>query len=99
MKNLKKSYDVFCLGNLALDIIIKTVDKFPVTGYSVNFNEYFSNNRINEQRHNKTSNLFYVVCSRAKNNLAVVCVSTLSNEAKTRVKEWFLEKNYIEIDS
>jgi len=66
---------------------------------SYNFDDYFSNNTTNEKRYIKTSNLFYVVCSRAKNNLAVVCVSALSNEAKTRIKEWFLEGNYIEIDS
>ncbi len=66
---------------------------------SYSFDDYFSNNTTNEKRYNKTSNLFYVVCSRAKNNLAVVCVSALSNEAKGRIKEWFLEGNYIEIDS
>jgi len=38
-----------------------------------------------------------VVSSRAKNNLAVICVSSLSGGAKTRLKEWFLEDNYIEI--
>ncbi len=66
---------------------------------SYNFDDYFSNNLANEQRHNRTSNLFYVVCSRAKNNLAIVCVSHLSNESKVRIKEWFQETNYIEINT
>lgn len=64
---------------------------------SYSFDEYFSNNLANESRYNKTRNLFYVVCSRARFNLAIVCVSELSNESKTRVKEWFHETNYIEI--
>jgi DNA helicase-2/ATP-dependent DNA helicase PcrA len=64
-----------------------------------NFDGYFSNNLTNAKRNYRTSNLFYVVCSRAKINLAVVCVSPLSNEAKYRVKEWFQEANYIEINT
>ena len=64
-----------------------------------NFDDYFSNNLTNAKRNYRTSNLFYVVCSRAKINLAVVCVSPLSNEAKYRVKEWFQEANYIEINT
>ena len=66
---------------------------------SYNFDDYFSNNLANEQRHNRTSNLFYVVCSRAINNLAIVCVSPLSNESKVKIKEWFQEINYIEINT
>ena len=63
-----------------------------------NFNNYFSNNKENEDRFKRTNNLFYVVSSRAKKNLAVVCVSTLSDIAKTQVKEWFGEDNYCEIN-
>ncbi|MCX5726868.1 MAG: ATP-dependent helicase [Candidatus Saganbacteria bacterium] len=64
---------------------------------SYNFNDYFSNNHDNEERYLRTSNLFYVVCSRAKNNLAVACVSDLSDMARTIVKEWFGEHKYIEV--
>ena len=63
-----------------------------------NFDDFFSGNTTNEQRYYRTNNLFYVVCSRAKNNLAIICVSSLSNGAKTRIKEWFSEDNYIELD-
>jgi len=66
---------------------------------SYNFDDYFSNNLANGQRYNRTSNLFYVVCSRAKNNLAIVCVSHLSDKSKVRIKEWFQEINYIEINT
>lgn len=62
-----------------------------------NFNDFFSDNTENKQRYDRTNNLFYVVSSRAKKNLAIICASSLSDEAKTRLKEWFLEDNYIEI--
>lgn len=66
---------------------------------SYNFDDYFSNNLDNARRHYRTNNLFYVVCSRAKINLAVVCVSPLSDEAKSTIKEWFQEANYMEINT
>lgn len=62
-----------------------------------NFNYFFSNHDTNEDRSKRTKNLFYVVCSRAKNNLAVVCVSPLFDESKTQVKEWFGAENYFEL--
>lgn len=65
---------------------------------SYNFNDFFSGNTTNEQRYYRTNNLFYVVCSRAKNNLAIICVSSLSDRAKTRIKEWFSKDNYIELE-
>ena len=61
-----------------------------------NFNDYFANNTGNEKRYQRTNNLFYVVCSRAKENLAVVCTSDLAAGAKAHIKEWFGEGNYIE---
>ncbi|TKJ33193.1 MAG: hypothetical protein CEE38_21300 [Planctomycetes bacterium B3_Pla] len=61
-----------------------------------NFNDYFSNNMEKEKRYQRTNNLFYVVCSRAKENLAVVCTSDLASGAKTQIQEWFGEGNYIE---
>ncbi len=60
-----------------------------------NFNDYFSNNMENEKRYQRTNNLFYVVCSRAKENLAVVCTSDLSCQAEIQIKEWFGEANFI----
>lgn len=65
---------------------------------SYNFDDFFSGNTTNEQRYYRTNNLFYVVCSRAKNNLAIICVSSLSDRAKTRIKEWFSKDNYIELE-
>lgn len=66
---------------------------------SYNFNDFFADNHEKEERYLRTSNLFYVVCSRAKNNLAILCVSELVNEAKTKIKELFSESNFIEISN
>jgi len=62
---------------------------------SYNFNDFFSNNHEKEERYLRTSNLFYVICSRAKNNLAVVCVSNLSKNAISTLKDWFGNENVI----
>ena len=61
-----------------------------------NFNDFFSNNMEKEERYYRTNNLFYVVCSRAKKNLAVVCISELSQPAIEKVKELFGESNFKE---
>jgi len=64
---------------------------------SYNFDEYFSENTEKDKRYRRTSNLFYVVCSRAKFNLSIVCASKLSDRAQERIKEWFGENNYIKV--
>lgn len=58
---------------------------------SYNFDKYFSNNDTSERRKEKTKNLFYVVCSRAKNNLAILCLSELSDSSKSKIRELFNE--------
>lgn len=65
---------------------------------SYNFDEYFSENTEKDKRYERTRNLFYVVCSRAKFNLSIVCASKLSDRAQERIKEWFGENNYIEVE-
>ena len=74
-------------------VVVDDDNKF----YKYNFNEYFSGNEGKIERYNLTRNLFYVVCSRAMYNLAIVCVSTLSDMAKSNIKEWFGGENYIEV--
>lgn len=61
------------------------------------FNSYFSKLSDNPDNFRRTENLFYVICSRTINNLAVVCLSDLSNEAITNLKVLFGEENYLEI--
>lgn len=75
-------------------VVVDDDNKF----YKYNFGEYFAGDESKIERYNLTRNLFYVVCSRAKHNLAIVCVSALSEGAKSHIKEWFGEENYIELN-
>lgn len=61
------------------------------------FNDVFADNRENENRYNRTLNLFYVCCSRAKNKLAVLSLTALEAKAESQVIEWFGEGNYIKM--
>lgn len=54
-----------------------------------NFNNFFSKTDTSEKRMKMTNNLFYVVCSRAKKNLAVVFCSELSEASKEVINQWF----------
>ena len=74
-------------------VVVDDNNKF----YKYNFEEYFAGDESKIERYNLTRNLFYVVCSRAMYNLAIACVSTLSDRAKSNIKEWFGEENYIEL--
>ena len=56
-----------------------------------NFDNYFSNDKSNENRYNRTQNLFYVVCSRAEINLFVVMLSNVSTKSEVKIKEMFGE--------
>lgn len=75
--------------------VIVIIDDDAWSNYS--FNEYFSDNVTNLTRYNRTRNLFYVVSSRAKQNLAILCLSALSASAITKLHNWFGEcVSYIE---
>ena len=47
---------------------------------------------------NRTRKLFYVCCTRAKENL-VVFYSCPSNIVKEKAKEWFGNENVVKIDN
>ena len=64
---------------------------------SYSFNKYFDGTDKGTARYDKTKNLFYVICSRAKYNLAIVLLSELSNEAINQLKLLFGDENYIEL--
>jgi DNA helicase-2/ATP-dependent DNA helicase PcrA len=61
------------------------------------FNDVFSCNRQNEQRYNRTRNLLYVCCSRAKNELAILALSEINPAALTNIEEWFGSENVYDI--
>lgn len=61
---------------------------------SYSFNKYLDGTDIGNTRYDKTKNLFYVICSRARYNLAIVFLSELTSTAILRAKELF-GKNFI----
>ena len=58
-----------------------------------NFNKFFNNTDENPNRLEMTKNLFYVSCSRAKENLIVLMLSQIDDVSLSKVKEWFGEAN------
>lgn len=61
---------------------------------SYNFSNYFDEIDSGTPRFDKTKNMLYVICSRAKYNLALVFLSSLSEIAQKNVKLLFGEQNY-----
>ena len=62
-----------------------------------NFESFFDNTEKNEERKLRTRNLFYVECSRAKENLVVLALSDMNANALKNVRNWFGEENVVEI--
>ncbi|SHE78498.1 UvrD-helicase domain-containing protein [Chryseobacterium takakiae] len=67
-----------------------------VEGY--NFEGFFSDTDINTARKLRTRNLFYVECSRAKENLVVLALSPMGEMALHNVRKWFGNSNVMKID-
>lgn len=61
------------------------------------FNDVFANDTVNQGRYDRTLNLFYVCCSRAKNNLAVLSLSGFNSKAMKTINEWAGEANVYDI--
>ncbi|MGG7550583.1 UvrD-helicase domain-containing protein [Chryseobacterium arthrosphaerae] len=64
-----------------------------------NFNNFFNDSDNDEKRKLLTRNLFYVECSRAKENLIVLMLSRIDELAYTNIKDWFGEENTIDVES
>lgn len=62
-----------------------------------NFQNYFDDTEERLDRMERTKNLFYVSCSRAKKNLVVVSLSKMENAAMTKIASWFGNDNTFEI--
>lgn len=54
-----------------------------------NFEKFFDNTDDKEHRKLRTKNLFYVSCSRAKENLVVLALSQMGDLALNKITEWF----------
>ena len=71
------------------DNVLVVIDDDAWRNYS--FEKYFSGDITNETIYNRTKNLFYVVCSRAKVNLVVLSLSSLSQVSQQQIKQLFGE--------
>lgn len=63
-----------------------------------NFKNFFNDTEEKPERKLRTRNLFYVECSRAIENLIVLCLSDLDASAIANVKTWFGESNIIDVE-
>lgn len=63
-----------------------------------NFKDFFNNSDEIEERKLRTRNLFYVECSRAIDNLVVLCLSELDSTAITSIESWFGKENVYDIE-
>ncbi|MDC7724447.1 UvrD-helicase domain-containing protein [Priestia megaterium] len=64
-----------------------------------NLENYLINNQAKLKIVERTRNLFYVVCSRAKYRLAIVCKSELGVQAQDKIKDIFGVSNFITIEN
>ncbi|MCX6073941.1 MAG: UvrD-helicase domain-containing protein [Campylobacterales bacterium] len=69
--------------------VLVVIDDDAWRNYS--FEKYFSGDTTNESIYNRTKNLFYVVCSRAKINLVILALSPLTGSSLQKIKELFTE--------
>ncbi|SDR74741.1 DNA helicase-2 / ATP-dependent DNA helicase PcrA [Polaribacter sp. KT25b] len=58
-----------------------------------NFEKFFNDTDDKEDRKLRTKNLFYVSCSRAKENLVVLALSQMGDSAMNKITEWFGVEN------
>ena len=63
-----------------------------------NFNNFFNNSDEKAERSLRTRNLFYVECSRAKDNLVVLILSIIDDNALVNINTWFGEESVMDVD-
>lgn len=63
-----------------------------------NFKNFFNDTEEKPERKLRTRNLFYVECSRAIENLIVLCLSDLDAKAITNIKTWFGNDNVYDVE-
>lgn len=63
-----------------------------------NFKNFFNDTEEKPERKLSTRNLFYVECSRAIENLIVLCLSDLDDTAITNIKTWFGNDNVYDVE-
>lgn len=63
------------------------------------FNDVFSSDKANQGRFDRSLNLLYVCCSRAKNNLALLSLSAMDVNAMNTITNWFGGENVYNINT
>ncbi len=63
-----------------------------------NFKNFFNETEDKPERRLRTRNLFYVECSRAIDNLVILCLSELDASAIANIKAWFGNGNVHDIE-
>lgn len=63
-----------------------------------NFKNFFNDTEGKPERKLRTRNLFYVECSRAIENLVVLCLSDLDPVAIANVETWFGKDNVFDVE-
>lgn len=64
-----------------------------------NFEKFFDNSEERDDRKERTKNLFYVSCSRAKEELVVLALSEMGSSALNTIKGWFETEKVISINN
>lgn len=63
-----------------------------------NFQNFLNDTEGDKERKLRTQNLFYVSCSRAKENLVILSLSEMNQEAMSKIREWFIDGAVYSID-
>lgn len=79
------------------DNVLCFIDDSEWRNYSLE--KYLINSQDKPKIVERTRNLFYVVCSRAKYRLAIVCKSELGVQAQDKIKDIFGVSNFITIEN
>lgn len=77
------------------DNVLVVVDDSSWNQY--NFNNVLAGNHQNLNRHERSSNLLYVCCSRAKDKLALLALSRIDSNAMATIENWLGQENICDI--
>ena len=78
--------------------VLVIIKKDKISQLTICYEFLFQDILSEEKYYKMTSNLFYVTCSRAKENLVVFYDDVCSPKVISKAKEWFGDKNVIDLD-
>jgi DNA helicase-2/ATP-dependent DNA helicase PcrA len=79
------------------DNVLMVIDDKSWNQYS--FNDVFANKQKNIDRYNRTRNLLYVCCSRAKDKLALLSLTKTDEAAMRTIYDWFGKDNVYNVSN